>query len=155
VHVGTAEVEMTASDGLWLRMTRVLPAGRGDVWRAMTYPGELAEWWGPKGFAAPSVDFEPAVGESYRIAMQPPEGDLFHLDGEFREVDPPSRLAYTFRWDPPDPDDRETLVTLTLEERDGRTEVELTQGEFATDERLALHDGGWTESFEKLEQLLA
>jgi hypothetical protein len=33
--------------------------------------------------------------------------------------------------------------------------VRFTQGEFATEERLALHAGGWGDSFEKLEQLLA
>ena len=46
--------------------------------------------------------------------MQPPDGDVFHLSGVFREVDPPVRLAYTFRWEEPDPDDRETMVTLSL-----------------------------------------
>jgi len=145
---------MQASDGLWLRMTRVLPAGRTEIWRVMTEPGTLARWWGPKGFTVPGLSFEPRVGESFRIAMQPPEGELFHLDGEFREVEPPSRLAYTFRWDPPNPDDRETLVTLSFRDRGDDTEVELTQGVFATPERLELHDGGWTESFEKLEELL-
>jgi uncharacterized protein YndB with AHSA1/START domain len=120
----------------------------------MTNSGELAKWWGPKGFAIPSLEFEPRVGSRYRIAMQPPAGELFHLEGEFREVDPPSRLAYTFRWDPPDPDDRETLVTLALEDRGEETEVVFTQGDFATEERRALHDGGWSDSFEKLEELL-
>ena len=48
----------------------------------------------------PSLEFEPRVGESYRIEMQPPGGDRFRLAGEFREVDPPSRLAYTFVWEP-------------------------------------------------------
>ena len=143
------------SDGLWLRMTRVLPAPRPDVWRAMTDAEELTTWWGPKGFSSPDVEFNPQVGEPYRIAMQPPEGELFHLHGEFREVDPPTRLAYTFVWDPPDPDDRETLVTLSLADRGDATEVKLSQGEFATKERLDLHDGGWTESFEKLDQRLA
>jgi uncharacterized protein YndB with AHSA1/START domain len=143
------------TDGLWLRMTRVLPAPRPDVWRAMTETDELASWWGPKGFSTPNVDFDPRPGETFRIAMQPPEGELFHLHGEFREVDPPSRISYTFVWDPPDTDDRETLVTLTLAERGEATEVELTQGEFATQERLDLHDGGWTESFEKLEERLS
>lgn len=146
---------MTASDRLWLRMTRVLPAPREDVYRAMTDPEQLARWWGPKGFTSPSVDFEPRVGADYRIAMQPPDGDLFHLSGEFKEVDPAERLAFTFRWEPPDPDDRETLATLTLEDRGDETEVQFTQGEFATEERLALHTGGWSDSFEKLEQLLA
>jgi uncharacterized protein YndB with AHSA1/START domain len=142
------------SNGLWLRMTRVLPASCPDVWRAMTDPDVLATWWGPKGFTTPSVEFEPKVGETYRIAMQPLEGELFHLHGEFREVDPPLRLSYTFIWDPPNPDDRETLATLSLADRGEATEVELTQGEFATQERLDLHDGGWTESFEKLEERL-
>jgi uncharacterized protein YndB with AHSA1/START domain len=145
---------MTASNGLLLRMTRVLPAPRTEVYRALTEPGELVQWFGPRGFTSPSVDFDPRVGRSYRIAMQPPEGDLFHLTGEFRKVDPPARLAYTFRWEPPDPDDRETVATLSLDERGDETEVELVLGEFATEERRALHEQGWTDSFDRLAELL-
>jgi uncharacterized protein YndB with AHSA1/START domain len=26
-------------------------------------------------------------------------GEVFHLRGEFREIDPPRRLAYTFEWE--------------------------------------------------------
>jgi uncharacterized protein YndB with AHSA1/START domain len=145
---------MTASDGLFLRMTRVLPAPRADAYGALTDPVELAKWWGPRGFTVPEVDFDPRAGGTYRIAMQPPDGDLFHLLGDFREVDPPARLSYTFRWDPPDPDDRETVATLSLTDHGAETEVKLSQGEFATEERLAIHEGGWTDSFERLEELL-
>jgi uncharacterized protein YndB with AHSA1/START domain len=143
-----------SADPLSLRMTRVLPARREDVWRAMTDPDRIAEWWGPEGFTAPEVDFDPQVGGHFRIAMQPPDGELFHLHGEFREVDPPALLSYTFAWDPPDPDDRETLLRLSLEDRGERTEVSCTQGEFATPARLELHEGGWTDCFERLEKLL-
>ena len=146
---------MAATSGLTLELTRTLPAPRPAVWSAMTKAGQLARWWGPKGFTAPRVDFEARVEGRYRIAMQPPDGELFHLHGEFREVDPPSRLAYTFAWEPPDPDDRETVVTLTLRDRGEQTEVALGQGEFATVERRTLHEGGWSDSFEKLEQLLS
>jgi uncharacterized protein YndB with AHSA1/START domain len=145
---------MTAGDGLVLRLRRILPARRAAVYRALSDPGELAKWWGPRGFTAPSVVFDPCVGGSYRIAMQPPDGDLFYLSGEFREVDPPAHLAYTFRWDPPDPDDRQTVVTLSLQDRGERTEVHLTQGEFATEERRALHEAGWIDSFGRLERVL-
>jgi uncharacterized protein YndB with AHSA1/START domain len=149
------DIVAAASDGLVLRLTRVLPFPRAVVYRALTDPGQLARWWGPRGFSAPSVDFAPRVGASYRIAMQPPDGELFHLSGEFREVDPLARLAYTFRWDPPDPADRETVVTLSLQERgEWSTDVLLTQGEFATEARFALHKQGWTESLERLEQML-
>jgi uncharacterized protein YndB with AHSA1/START domain len=142
------------SEGLTLRLTRTLSASRPTVWDALTDPERLAKWWGPKGFTAPAVEFQPRAGEGYRIAMQPPEGERFHLHGEFREVDPPALLAYTFSWDPATPDDRETVVRLSLEDRGNGTVVELTQGEFATEERLALHHGGWSESFEKLEAFL-
>jgi uncharacterized protein YndB with AHSA1/START domain len=143
-----------SNNGLTLRLKRTLPAPRAAVYRALSEPAELAKWWGPRGFTAPSIDFDPRAGGGYRIAMQPPEGELFHLSGHFREAEPPARLAYTFRWDPPDPDDRETLVTLILQDRGERTDVVLTQGRFATGERRALHVAGWTESFERLERML-
>ena len=79
--------------------------------------------------------------------MQPPDGDRFHLAGEFLEIEPPSRLVYTFRWEEPDPDDRETVVTLSLDEVGDATQVSLSQGEFATEARLELHRSGWTDSF--------
>ena len=145
---------MTKSDGSLLRITRVLPAPRTDTYRAMTNPGELTKWWGPRGFTIPSIDFDPRVGGTYRIAMQPPDGDLFHLSGEFWEVDPPARLAFTFRWEPPDPDDRETVATLSLEEQGSETEVLLVQGNFQTEERREIHEGGWTDSFDRLVELL-
>jgi uncharacterized protein YndB with AHSA1/START domain len=53
----------------------------------------LARWCGPKGFSAPSVELDVRAGGSYRIEMQPPEGDAFFLSGEFCEVDPATRLA--------------------------------------------------------------
>jgi uncharacterized protein YndB with AHSA1/START domain len=86
--------------------------------------------------------------------MQPPDGEAFHLRGEFCEVDPPRRLVYTFEWEESDPDDQETVVTLSfLDHREGTTLV-LDQGPFATEARRALHEAGWTEGLERLEQSL-
>jgi uncharacterized protein YndB with AHSA1/START domain len=87
--------------------------------------------------------------------MRPPEGEPFHLSGAFTEVEPPSRLTYTFVWEPPNPDDRETLATISLGEAGDSTKVTLVQGSFATHERLALHRDGWTESLEKLAALFS
>jgi uncharacterized protein YndB with AHSA1/START domain len=141
--------------GLTLDITRVLPAPRALVWRALTEPDELAKWWGPHGFTTRSVELDLRVGGGYRFTMQPPEGDPFHLAGEFREIDPPDRLAYTFVWEEPTPDDRETLVTLSLRDHGESTEVRLTQGAFTTEERRTLHEGGWTDSFERLQDVIS
>jgi uncharacterized protein YndB with AHSA1/START domain len=142
------------SDDLVLELARVLPARAPVVFAAFTDAEDLARWWGPRGFSGPSLDFQARVGTAYRIEMQPPEGDPFFLAGEFREVDPPARLAYTFAWEEPDPDDVETLVVLSFQDRDASTAVALTQGPFKTEARRALHRDGWTDSFDKLEPLL-
>ena len=139
---------------LRLDLKRVLPAPPPAVFAAFSEPEELAAWWGPQGFTTPSVDFDPRVGAAYRIEMQPPEGASFYLIGEFREVDPPTRLVYTFLWEPPDRADVETVVELAFREVDGSTEVSFTQGPFRTEERRSLHRDGWTETFDKLEEHL-
>jgi len=120
----------------------------------MTEPARLAAWWGPRGFTTPEAALDLRAGGRYRFTMQPPDGEPFHLSGEFLEVDPPSRLVYTFRWEEPDPDDRETVVVLALSALGDATQVSLAQGEFATEARLALHRGGWDESFQKLSELM-
>ena len=139
---------------LVLELTCLLEAPRERIFGLLTEPTELAKWWGPRGFTTPRIELDLSVGGRYRFTMQPPEGDLFHLSGEFREVHPPSRLTYTFNWEEPDPDDRETVVVLSLHAVGDATEVSLSQGEFATEERLALHRNGWSDSLEKLRDLL-
>jgi uncharacterized protein YndB with AHSA1/START domain len=145
---------MSMAAELVVHLERVLPAPRTLVFRMHAEPDLLAQWWGPHGFTAPSVELDLRVGGSYRIAMQPPEGDRFFLSGEFREVDPATRLVYTFRWEPPDPDDRETVVVFSLRDRGGSTALTVDQRSFATDARRAIHEQGWTESLDRLEELI-
>lgn len=142
------------TEGLRLATTCVVAASRDRVFHLLTDPVELARWWGPHGFTTPSADLDLSVGGGYRLAMRPPDGDVFHLAGEFLEIDPPRRLVYTFRWEEPTPDDRETVVALRLEALGEATEIALDQGPFATEERLALHRQGWADSFEKLRDLV-
>ena len=143
----------TPPSELDLKMTRVLPVAPAVVFAAFS-EDELAKWWGPHGYTATSVDFDPRVGGAYRIEMQPPEGDPFHLTGEFREFAPPARLVYTFIYEDPDPDDVETLVSLSFRDLGESTEVVFTQGPFKTEARRSLHRDGWTDSFDKLERLI-
>ena len=67
-----------------------------DLKRVSGDPRELAKWWGPEGFTAPSLEFNPRVADSYRIEMQPPEGAPFRLRGEYREVNAPQLAQILF-----------------------------------------------------------
>jgi len=140
---------------LRLTMARTFAAPRDRVFEMLTEPDEVAVWWGPVGFTMPEVRVDLRVGGTYRFTMQPPEGERFHLTGEFREIDPPARLVYTFRYEEPTRDDRETVVTVTVDADDGQTVVSLDQDGFATQERVALHRDGWTDSFDRLASALA
>jgi len=136
-------------------MSRVLAVPRERAWAAFNEAEMLARWWGPNGFTIPGIEFDPRPKGSYRIEMRPPDGAPFALAGEFREVEAPARLVFTFRWDEPDPDDVENVATLLFVDLGDETEVLLTQAPFKTDARLSLHRDGWSDSFDKLERLLA
>jgi uncharacterized protein YndB with AHSA1/START domain len=146
---------MADSGGLSLRLRRELPAPRPVVFGACIEPGELAKWWGPHGFTTPEIDLDLRVGGGYRLGMQPPEGELFHLSGEFQVIEPPAHLVYTFRWEEPHPDDRETVVDLSFRDLGDGTDLALVQSGFATEERHALHDAGWTDSLDRLQELMS
>jgi uncharacterized protein YndB with AHSA1/START domain len=151
----SAQNAAAPSNELILELTRILPAARSVVFDAFSDPTQLAIWWGPEGFTTPSLEFQPRVGGRYRIEMQPPEGDRFYLAGEFRQLDPPAHLAYTFIWEDPDPDDVPTVVRLSFRDLGEATEVALTQAPFKTEARRALHRDGWTDSLDKLEHQLS
>lgn len=152
--MGTARATDERGHGLVLHVRRLLAARRQRVFRALTEPAELAAWWGPRGFTIPEVELDLRVGGRYRFTMQPPDADAFHLAGEFLEVDPPTQLSYTFRWEEPDPDDRTTVARLSLQDSGDATQLALTQGDFATEARLALHRDGWGDSLDKLRDFL-
>jgi uncharacterized protein YndB with AHSA1/START domain len=141
---------------LRLEVTRVVAAPPEVVFAMHTDPLQLARWWGPDGFVVPSVELDLRVGGRYRIEMRPPDGDHFFLTGEFIEIDAPSHLAYTFVWEPPDPDDQRTIAALSFREvAPGVTDVVVSHGPFATEQRRALHEQGWTETLERLRAAIA
>jgi uncharacterized protein YndB with AHSA1/START domain len=141
--------------GIELHLERSLPAPPERVFAAFVEPEQLRQWWGPIGFTIPSVQFDAVPGKEYRIAMQPPDADTFHLRGVVHVVEVPNRFAFTFIWEPADPDDQETLVSLTFERSDAGTRLALDQGPFKTTARYELHRDGWTQTLDRLEGYLA
>jgi uncharacterized protein YndB with AHSA1/START domain len=78
------------------------------------------------------------------------------MQGIYREIDPPRRLVFSFAWeDEKGAPVHETLVTLTFEERAGKTTQTFHQALFRTEVERDDHRGGWSESFERLAAHLA
>ena len=137
-----------------LRLEKILAVPPERLFSAFSDAQQLRRWWGPAGFTVAGLQFPAVEGSDYRIVMQPPEGDVFRIRGTFRAVDAPRCLSFTFIYEEPDPDDQETLVTLTFEPVDPGTRLGLDQGPFKTRARLELHRDGWRETLERLERSL-
>jgi uncharacterized protein YndB with AHSA1/START domain len=142
-------------DGFTLTITRHFSAPPESVFDALVDPDQIAKWFGPHDFTVPMVDFTPRAGSGYRIELQPPEGDVFHVSGKVSRADRPTLLGFTFVYDEPSPDDVETHVELSLVDGGGSTQLHLTHGAFKTDDRRALHDKGWSDSLDKLARVAA
>ncbi len=146
----------TDAPGFTLQLRTTLAAPSARVFELLSDPDQVRRWFGPQGYTATHVELDPRVGGAYRIAMHPPEGEDFHIRGAFTEVAPAERLAFTFVYEEPGPDDVETLVTLTLREpAAGSTDLALQQSGFATEDRLELHRGGWSDSLERLAAVIS
>jgi uncharacterized protein YndB with AHSA1/START domain len=141
--------------GMRLRLEKVFTVPPERLFAVFVDAEQLPQWYGPVGFTALGLRFDAVEGGNYRLAMQPPEGDAFHIRGTFRTVEDPRHLAFTFVYEEPDPDDQETLVSVTFEPVEQGTNVVVEQSSFKTAARCALHRDGWTDSLERLEQALA
>lgn len=81
-----------------IRIERVLHASRDRVWRALTEPTLLAQWWG-RGNKLVIERLEVERGGHWRFVEHAPDGSTHGFEGRFREVTPPHKLALTFEWD--------------------------------------------------------
>jgi uncharacterized protein YndB with AHSA1/START domain len=129
-----------------LRVSQVIRADRETLFRAWTDPAELVHWWRMEengwSFAGASIDLR--VGGRFRLGMTNPEGKTHVAVGEYREIDRPNRLSFTWDWDDPDSALGETLVTVEFNDAGaGATEVVLTHERFADPNRVSRHEQGW------------
>ena len=139
-----------------LTIRRTFDAPRALVFRAWTEPQHLAQWSCPRGFTMIENRGELRVGGAFFAWMRSPQGEDHRMRGVYREIVPPERLVFTHAWlDAGGGPGPETLVTVTLRERHGRTEMTFHQGGFESVASRDGHEGGWNSCFELLAELLA
>jgi len=141
-------------------ITRVFDAPRVLVFKAWTDAAQLALWWGPKGFTNPVCEIDPRVGGTLRIHMRAPDGNIYPMKGEIREIVPPERLAFTnIAVDEAGNHIIEGFTTVTFTDESGKTRLTLhTRGGAMAEKAIAYLQGmemGWTMSIDKLQALLA
>lgn len=126
-----------------IRIRRLIAAPRAEVWRALTDESELADWFLPPEWEA-SASADARVGGRYELVSV---SSQMTLHGSYAAVEPEQRLVFTWRWND---DGDETLVTISLSDADGGTEVEVLHERFRDEVSRENHVAGWTECLERL-----
>jgi uncharacterized protein YndB with AHSA1/START domain len=139
-----------------LHIERVFNAPRQRVWRAMTDPKLLAQWWG-RGNNLVIERQELRRGGHWRFVEHAPGGPE-GFEGRYREVVPPERLSLTFEWD--GAPGHVAVNTMVLQDLgDGRTKLIGTLEFFTTQDRDGMAQAGMergmNESYAALDRVLA
>jgi uncharacterized protein YndB with AHSA1/START domain len=155
------------------RITRAFNAPRAKVWDAWTRPEALAQWFGPKGTSSSLLAFDLRPGGEWRGRMDMPDGSAVFSKFVFREVEPMSRLVWVHGFADAEGNrirapfaeqfPLEMLTTVLFADKGEGTRIELSwiplnatpeeEAFFAS--MMASMEGGWSGSFEQLDEFLA
>ena len=144
------------------QMRRVFQAPREKVFAVWTQREQLEQWM-CKDVAAHNpkyVELDVRPGGRYAIEIPLPEGGMYRGEGTFREVKPPEKLVFTWKWKrfPEKPQEHlqasDSVVVVELFDRGTSTEMVFTHERF---ENAEIREGtrkGWDGCFEVLARVL-
>lgn len=109
-------------------ISRVVPASRDRVWRALITTDDLTNWLHPAGVESPQdlMSFDVTPGGKFKYAMVTPDGSQFPSFGEYFEVAENERLAFTWA-NPGMPDAPPANIWIDLSDyKKGGTSLDFT-----------------------------
>ncbi|MDB5505651.1 MAG: putative glutathione S-transferase-related transrane protein [Devosia sp.] len=104
----------------FVNFTRTFNAPRELVWRALSQPEHVVNWFGPAAHANTVLEFDWRVGGKWKIRSVFADGGHVDFHGEYREIARPERVVKTFGMVGMY-DDMVSIDTVELEEVDGKT----------------------------------
>ena len=145
------EAAVRSNTSYQLLLEREFRAPREIVFEVWSEPKHLANWWGPNGFSMPSCEVDFRVGGKYRICMRSPEGEDHWVRGEYKVIDEPHRLVFTWLRENSDGSIWcDTLVEVNFESNGDSTHFRMHQSGFGSATHRDEHRGGWSECLNRL-----
>ena len=151
-----------------VQIERTFDAPIDLIWAMWTEPEHFANWYGPMGAKIPTADMDVRVGGRRHIVMEmdTPNGPMqMFFVGEYREIDPKTRLVYTEsmadahgnamtaeQMGMPAGTPTETSIALVLEDLGPRTKMILTHVGIPAD---SPGGQGWAMAIDKMEARVA
>ncbi len=130
---------------------KVFEADRDTLFRAFSDAEIMGRWFfAPEEGWSADVTNDFRVGGRYRIDMHKPDGSTHSHQGEYREIDPPHKMVFT--WNSARVEGPE--VTVEFREAVNGTEVILTHKFLPDEEQREGHRAGWIKCLLNLEWAL-
>ena len=138
-----------------LLVHKILNAPRERVFRAWSDPDLLGKWLGGQEAQTRYVSVDFRVGGMYQLDMITPDGSFNRLSGMYQEIEAPQKLVFTWSWGDDYSADDATLVTVTLDDMAGKTQMTLKHERFDTIPARDMHGYGWELCINRLVKLLS
>lgn len=138
-----------------LTIVRTIAARPSVVFDALTEPEGIRQWWGPDAGPVLIAETDLRVGGRFLVRFRMLDGSEHESSGEYLEVDPPQRLAMSWRWLKGGDDDGVSRIDISLRPIDGGTELTFTHARLSSDAARDSHKEGWTGALDKLEAMFA
>ena len=94
------------------------------------------------------------LADNFRLAMRAKDGDTYRAGASYREIVKPERLVYTWQWVGEGMPNVETLIAMTLAEREGGTDVKINHSGFPDAAMCESHREGWGSCLNRLSDAL-
>lgn len=139
-----AETKFTVVPGQHsITITRVFDAPRELVFKTLTDPKLLPQWWGPKKYTTIVDRMEVRAGGVWRFVQRDTAGNEFAFHGVYHEALASERLVYTFEFE--GMPGHVSLETVIFEELDGKTKVTDTTVFQSVEDRDGMYQSGMKE----------
>jgi uncharacterized protein YndB with AHSA1/START domain len=139
-----------------IKITRIYDAPVKIVWEAWTDPGQVAKWWGPRGFTLTTHSKELKPGGHWNYTMHGPDGIDYPNQTLYKEVEEYKKLVY----DHGKNDEQPALfeVTVNFSEVNGKTRMEMSMKlptpEAADETRKFIKKAGGDSTWDRLAEYL-
>jgi uncharacterized protein YndB with AHSA1/START domain len=139
-----------------LQLNRIVPASPERVFAAWTTPEQIKVWFGPETCRVLDAQVNLQVGGEYCLRLFTDRFGELTLSGEYREIQAPTRLVYTWHWKgAPELEGESSLVSVEFIPSGHSTEIRLRHEQLPNAQARDDHRVGWTGTFDKLEKYLA
>lgn len=139
-----------------VRLEKQIAAPVEQVFEAWTDPRGMAAWYAPSDdFGPTGAEVDVQVGGAYRVQMYPPGQDHPRtVSGQYCRVEASRTLSFTWAWEPPHADTKETQVTVEFHPRGETTDLVLIHERFNDVPHRNGHEKGWRGCLDRLARLM-